>query len=303
MTAPWSPHPLDEGQPPAWASEWGEDGHGVFVAFTVGGQAQRLRWLQPGRFLMGSPERESGRRDNEGPQHEVVLGQGFWLGETPCTQAFYEAVTGENPSEFRTSDRPVEKVSWQDCQSFLEALNQRVPGLDARLPSEKEWEYGCRAGTSSATYAGDLEILGSRNAPVLDDIAWYGGNSGHGFELSEGWDSSDWREKQYPHGKAGTRPVRLKEPNARGLYDMLGNVWEWCTDAYAPYPSATVSASPASDMGSLRVIRGGSWYDRARSLRAAARDAHAPGARSDDLGFRLARGQGGPGGARQGRPR
>ena len=301
MTAIWAPHPLDDGQPPSWASEWGEDEHGVFAAFSIGDQVQRLRWIRPGRFLMGSPESEMGRRENEGPQQMVVFEQGYWLAETPCTQALYEAITGENPSEFHSPDRPVEQVSWEDCQSFLDGLNRKVPGLEARLPSEKEWEYACRAGTSSATYAGELEILGENNAPILDAIAWYGGNSGVEFELSEGWDSSDWPEKQYPHEKAGTRPVGRKAPNSWGLTDMLGNVWEWCGDAYSPdkTPAAT---EQASEVGSERVLRGGSWFDDARSARAAARLAGAPGNRYDNLGFRLARGQGSLGGARQDAP-
>lgn len=298
MTAIWSPHPLDEGQPPAWASEWGEDGYGVFAGFTVGGVSQRFRWIEPGRCLMGSPEGESGRWEHEGPRHEVTIERGFWLGETPCTQALYEAVAGKNPSEFRSPDRPVEQVSWKDCRAFLETLDGRVPGLDARLPSEREWEYACRAGTSTATYAGDLEILGSNKAPVLDEIAWYGGNSGHRFELSEGWDSSGWSGKQYPHTKAGTRPVGLKKPNAWGLFDMLGNVWEWCAEVFGAYPSAAESSGDDIGLGSRRVGRGGSWLGLARDVRAAARRAYAPGARDVILGFRLARGQGRPGGAR-----
>ena len=291
MTAVWTPHPLDQGHPPAWASEWGDDERGVFVGFTVGGASQRLRWIPPGRFVMGSAESEAGRYENEGPQHEVMIRRGFWLGETPCTQALWQAVTGENPSRFPSPDRPVEQVSWEDCLSFFDALNRWIPGLDARFPTEAEWEYACRAGTETSTYAGEIEILGESNAPLLDGIAWYGGNSGVDFDLEEGADSSGWKEKQYPHEKAGTRKVRQKKPNAWGLYDMLGNVYEWCADAYGPY-SAEAQQDPLNREGSGRVVRGGSWLEIARLVRSARRLADLPGDRGDYLGFRLARGQG-----------
>ncbi len=290
MTAVRTPHPLDQGHPPAWASEWGDDGHGVFVGFTIGGVSQRLRWIPPGRFVMGSPESEAGRLDDEGPQHEVTISRGFWLGETPCTQALWEAVTGENPSRFRSSDRPVEQVNWENCRSFLDDLNQRLPRLEARLPTEAEWEYACRAGTETSTYAGELEILGFNNAPLLDDVAWYGGNSGHDLDLAESV-SSGWREQQYPHKKAATRRVRQKKPNAWGLHDMLGNVWEWCADAYGPY-SAEAQQDPLNHEGSRRVLRGGSWLEPAQSVRSAVRSARTPGYRYVIRGFRLARGQG-----------
>ena len=277
---------------PEWASGAGRDRFGLWLAVKVEDVTMRLRWIPPGRFLMGSPKSEAGRWEDE-VQHQVTLSRGYWLGETPCTQAFWKAVTGKNPSEFQASDRPVEKVSWEDCKEFLQALNHRTPGLEARLPSEAEWERACRAGSTMSTYAGELEILGENNAPRLDQIAWYGGNSGVGFELEKGWDSSGWHEKEQEHEKAGSRPVALKEPNAWGLYDMLGNVWEWCEDRWdgnSPYSSDSVQ-DPLGRMGSARVLRGGSWSDRVRFVRAAARYTDAPGHRDGHLGFRLARGQ------------
>lgn len=196
---------------------------------------------------------------------------------------------GENPSRFRSPTRPVEQANWEECHRFLEALNRAVPDLVARLPTEAEWEHGCRAGTTTSTYAGDLEILGENNGPVLDAIAWYGGNSGVGFELAEGNDSSPWPEKQHDHRKAGTRPVGQRRPNGFGLYDMLGNVWEWCEDAYGPLGSDRVS-DPLVLEGATRVFRGSSWLSIARYVRAACRRHVDPSDRHVSLGFRLARG-------------
>ena len=122
---------------------------------------QRLRWIPPGRFLMGSPDDEEGRDSDEGPRHEVTIGSGFWMFDTPCTQSLWEALMGKNPSEYQSRDRPVESVSWKDCQEFLRRLNAKV-GLSLSLPSESQWEYACRAGTIEATYAGPLEIKGSQ---------------------------------------------------------------------------------------------------------------------------------------------
>jgi formylglycine-generating enzyme required for sulfatase activity len=275
-------HPLALGLPPEWASQWGQDEFGPWAAFSFDEQVQRLRWIPPGRFLMGSPRDEAGRRDNEGPQHEVTIAQGFWMFETPCTQALWVVVMGENPSEFRSPTRPVEQVSWDDCRSFVERLNARLEGLVLSLPSEAQWEYACRARTTTATYVGELYILGQYNAPVLDEIAWYGGNCGVEFELDNGWAAAGWPEKQYEFSRGGSHPVGLKKSNGWGLCDMLGNVWEWCADGYRSYGSAESEASAG------RVLRGGSWSVIAGHVRAACRDWSAPGNRSDDVGFRCA---------------
>ena len=267
-------HPLVDGCPPAWASGWGEDRYGVFVEFEIRSAVQRMRWIPPGRFLMGSPEDEEGRLDRE-RQHRVTLTSGYWVGDVPCTQALWKAVRGGgNPSEFKSDDRPVEKVNWDECREFAEKLNELIP-IDEhmfRLPTEAEWEWACRAGTTTATYAGDLQIAGERNAPALHEIAWYGGNSGVDFDLENGQDSSGWPSKQFDHEKAGTRIVGQKKPNSWGLCDMLGNVREWCHDWFGEYEVEVDVTNPEGpDRGDGRVSRGGSWVSSARYVRAACR--------------------------------
>ncbi len=276
-------HPLDQGCPPAWATGWGEDRYGIFVEFTVGGAVQRMRWIEPGEFQMGSPEDEPGRWENEGPRHLERIGEGFWLADTPCTQAVWAGVMAET-SRFQSPDLPVVQVAWEDCQEFCRRLAVPTGESGWRLPTEAEWEYACRAGTDEATYAGPIEIEGERNAPVLDRIAWYGGNSGVGYDLAEGVDSSDWTEKQYEHRRAGSRRVKTKAPNPWGLYDMLGNVYEWCEDSWSDRYGAETG-------GTTRVVRGGSWFSLALFCRAAFRSRDDPSYRDDVLGFRLARGQ------------
>ena len=279
-------HPLVEG-PPVWASGWGEDEiFGPFVEIKVGKAKQRLRWIPKGRFLMGSPKDEPGRSDQEGPQHVVSITDGFWLFDTPVTQELYEAVTGDNPSRFVSPKRPVERVSWKDAQNFLEKLNGTIDGLDACLPTEAEWEYACRAGTTKALYTGPIEIVGSNNSPSLDSIAWYGGNCGVEFDLDDGIGTA-WEEKQYEFKRGGTREVAKKRANPWGLYDMLGNVYEWCDDGRRNYTErAEQNPRGPSEASAYRVIRGGSWRSGALVVRAAYRSWLSPEVRVSGLGFR-----------------
>ena len=280
---------------PAWATDIGRDRFGLFTAFIVPGTevTQRLRWIPPGRFWMGSPDDEPGRYEWEGPRHLVTLEEGFWLFDTPCTQALWQAVMRTNPSRFRTPLRPVENVSFEDALTFIQRTNQQLPGLNLVLPSEAQWEYACRAGTETATYAGPMEILGENNAPVLDAIAWYGGNSGKDFDLDNGYDSSGWQGKQYQHARAGTRPVGLKAANAWGLYDMLGNVWEWCGDdwhdSYKDAPTDGWARTEGAKGAANRVLRGGSGSLGARGVRSAVRSRNDPANRNGNVGFRCAR--------------
>jgi formylglycine-generating enzyme required for sulfatase activity len=292
---------------PKWARAMGRDRFGLWADMAIEGAGrppvvQRLRWIPPGRFIMGSPDDEPGRREAEGPRHEVALASGYWLFDTPCTQELWEAVIGGSPSEFRTPDRSVEGVSWDDTQDFLARLNERLadqigPGEGAGrfiLPSEAQWEYACRAGADTALYTGPIEILGAANAPALDAIAWYGGNSSVDFELPNGRKRSWLREMQYPEGNAGTHPVKGKLPNPWGLHDMLGNVYEWVQDSWHDnYEGAPVdgSAWESVDPGAARVIRGGSLDSEARFCRCAYRSRRGPGGRGHNLGFRCARAQ------------
>ena len=263
MSAGRRSHPLATGCPPAWASSWGQDRRGVFAGFIVAGVEYRMRWIDAGQFLMGSPVGEADRQDRqdrEGPQHLVTITRPFWLGETPVTQALWQAVMQENPSHFMGPERPVEQVSWEDCQRLCARLERLIPGLVVRLPTEAEWEFACRAGTTAATYAED--------GATLDAIAWWSGNS----------------ENQ-------THLVRQKQANAWGLYDMLGNVWEWCSDCMRTYSSEPAADPMGPVQGVHRVYRGGGWRSDARIVRAAARYANHPDYRYSALGFRLARGQ------------
>jgi sulfatase modifying factor 1 len=291
-------HPLVDGSAPEWASGWGQDAFGVFAEFSLpasGGQwvTQRMRWIPPGTFFMGSPEDEPGRFSREGPQHRVTITSALWMFDTPCTQALWQAVMGDNPSRFVDPLRPVEQVSWNDVGAFLAKLNAAVPGLALRLPTEAEWEYTCRAGINEATYAGAIKILGKNNAPILDAIAWYGGNSGVDFDLDNGWDSSGWPEKPYDHKMAGTRKVAEKLPNRWGLFDMLGNVWEWCQNWYGEYPGDAQINPQGPESGHDRVLRGGGWNNSARYVRSAYRDGDEPGYRDGIIGFRCAQVQAG----------
>ena len=287
-------HPLVDGNPPPWATAWGQDEYGIYAEFTITNNdvqaTQRMRWLPAGRFTMGSPEDEPGRHPHEGPQHEVTLTRSFWIFDTPCTQRLWRAVMGENPSRFVDDERPVEQVSWEDAVAFANRVAELQPLLPLSLLTEAQWEYACRGGTTDATYAGPIEIRGKNDAPILHEIAWYGGNSGVDFDLDwgHGWDSESWPEKQFNHARAATRRVARKEPTAWGMFDMLGNVWEWCSDWLGDYEAEDL-VDPAGPTDShSRVLRGGSWNDTARLARSACRYGDGPGYRSSYIGFRCA---------------
>jgi len=213
-----------------------------------------------GAFMMGSPADESGRFDDE-RLHEVRLTQGFLMQTTPVTQAQWQAVMNHNPSKFKSygDNCPVENVSWDDVQAFIRRLNKRKGWIHYRLPTEAEWEYACRAGSETAYCFGN-------DAEQLSHYAWYEKNSA-----------------KHPH------PVGQLKPNAWGLYDMHGNLWEWCADWYGAYSNIAVNNPPGPSTGGDRVLRGGSWSNIARLCRSANRFRNDPSVRNAGVGFRLVR--------------
>lgn len=277
---------------PAWAQAVGCDEYGVWAdlaiesASLIPARRQRLRWIPAGEFWMGSPESEAGR-DHDEVRHRVHITTGFWLFDTPCPQWLWMSVMGRQRSYFVDPDRPVERVSWKDCFQFLKRLNAMTGNAAGfRLPREAEWEYACRAGTETALYSGGLTLLGRHHGPELDQIAWYGGNSGVGYDLEKAYDGSGWSQKQYEFKECGSRRVKNRQCNSWGLYDMLGNVYEWCSDWYGEYDlSATLDPRGALH-GVARVVRGGSWVSSARNVRAARRRGYEPGRVDSLLGFR-----------------
>lgn len=207
--------------------------------------------IPAGVFIMGSKE--------ERPIHQVTIRRQFSLGRYPVTQAQWAAVMGKNPSTFRGKHRPVENVSWDDVQEFIRRLNAGEGGEQYRLPTEAEWEYAARAGSTTTYSFGDDE-------GQVGEYAWYAANA-----------------------RGTTHPVGQLRPNAWGLYDMHGNVWEWVQDWYTTYPSEAVTDPRGPSLGSSKVRRGGSWFGTARNCGSANRNFAEPGDRLDRLGFRLLR--------------
>ena len=225
----------------------------------------KFAWIPPGTFLMGSPANEPERSDDE-TQHGVTLTKGFHLGVHQVTQAQWQAVMGANPSNFKGENNlPVEQVSWDDCVAFCEALGKK-DGRTYRLPTEAEWEYACRAGTTTPFHFGDTISVNQSN---------YDGN----YTYSNG-KKGVYRQKMTP---VGSFPA-----NAWGLFDMHGNVWEWCADWFGPYPEGELKDPQGFIGGEARVLRGGSWSFNPRFCRSACRYWRAPGSRDYDLGCRVA---------------
>lgn len=221
---------------------------------TVKGVSFKMIGVQGGTFTMGATsEQGSDALDREKPTHQVTLSS-FSIGQTEVTQELWQAVMGYNPSSFEGPKRPVEQVSWEDCQTFIRELN-KLTGRNFRLPTEAEWEYAARGGKKSShtKYAG---------SNTIGDVAWYDGNSGD-----------------------QTHDVATKRANELGLYDMSGNVWEWCQDRYGSYSSSSQTNPKGASSGSDRVVRGGGWGYGAGHCRVSYRSANT---RSRYLGLRLA---------------
>lgn len=221
-----------------------------------------FKLIEPGCFQMGHAKPVTDRTVGETPSHKVCLEKAFYLGETEVTQKQWEDVMGSNPSKIKAYDRPVDRVSWQDAQDFIQRLNAKEGSNKFRLPTEAEWEYAARAGSDDDYCYGD-------NPSSLATYAWFG-NLGY---------------------KGSSHEVAMKKPNDWGLYDMHGNVWEWVQDWYdGTYYSNSPEKNPQGpETGKYRVYRGGSFIGKPSNLRSAVRFSAMPATRTHDLGFRLAR--------------
>jgi formylglycine-generating enzyme required for sulfatase activity len=241
--------------------------HGQEVKQISNSIGMKLVLLPKGTFTMGSPE-ALGLRGVDEVEHEVTISKEFYLGLTEVTQSQYAKIMGVNPSNFKgekegdRADYPVENVSWdaavEFCKRLSELPEEKAAGRVYRLPTEAEWEYACRAGSKTAYFFGD-------DPKSIGNYAWFEGNNND-----------------------RTRPVSKKKPNDWGLYDMYGNVWEWCSDWYGDYPKGPVTDPAGLNEGTLRVLRGGSWKDTEVIARTARRGRIAPLHADNYLGFRVA---------------
>ena len=225
--------------------------------FYANGVSFEMVEVRGGTFRMGGTSEQGGDADSddEYPVHSVTL-SGYYIGKTEVTQALWKAVMGSNPSKFIGDNLPVENVSWYDCQEFIRKLNS-LTGQNFRLPTEAEWEFACRGGNNSRGY----KYSGSN---YIDNVAWYDGNSGD-----------------------KTHSVATKSPNELGIYDMSGNVGEWCGDWFGDYSSGAQTNPKGPNDGRDRVERGGSWYFSARSCRSSNHNYDCPGIHFYDVGLRL----------------
>ena len=221
-----------------------------------------------GSFMMGSSEEELGRLEDE-KLHLVTFTKPFYIGKYEVTQSQYSALMDKNPSVFIGANNPVEMVSYNDAKAFCDKMNLKYlnilpKGYKFDLPTEAQWEYACRAGTNTALNNGKNLTKEEGACPNLDEVAWYCENSGK-----------------------TTHEAGQKKPNAWGIYDMHGNVWEWCRDWYGEYPKEDVTDPTGAYSGSNRVNRGGSWNNNARNCRSANRNNNNPDNRNNNIGFRI----------------
>jgi formylglycine-generating enzyme required for sulfatase activity len=226
------------------------------------GTAVDFVYIQPGEFMMGSPPGEQDRHGDEGPLRSVQITKGFYLGKYELTQVQWMAVMEQNPSVYDDFDdwqmHPVDNVSWNDCHAFIDRLNGLEIGT-FRMPTEAEWEYACRAGATTRFYWGD-----DPNGTEAHQYAW-----------------------AFSRAEARSHPVGLKKPNAWGLYDMSGNVWEWCSDWRGPYEVLDTKDPTGHPEGTKKIYRGGSWFNKPSTLRSANRNGHEPDIRGSNAGLRL----------------
>lgn len=218
------------------------------LEFKVGSCSFNMIRVEHGTFMMGATKEQERAFGNEKPIHQVTLTNDYYIGETQVTQALWKAVMGKNPSRFHGDNLPVENVSWNDCQSFIQRLNNKT-GKTFRLPTEAEWEYAARGGKKSR----NTQYSGGNN---VNDVAWHNGNTGR-----------------------KDHPVKTKQANELGIYDMSGNVWEWCQDRFGAYSSDAQTNPSGPKSGPCRVKRGGSRGDSAFFCRLSSRDWNSPGNR------------------------
>jgi formylglycine-generating enzyme len=279
-----------------------------------------MQWIAAGEFDMGSPATEEGRKPDESPLTHVTISKGYWLGKTELTIGQWKSVMGEtlrghvmamlkdetiydfggqqktlrafmnfdptDPDRVMANENdslPMYFASWDDAMAFCRRLTQlekdggRLPnGYEYSLPTEAQWEYACRAGTTTATFDGPLMMTG-RTSAVVNDIAWYGGNN-----------TVNYTGKKLGNTGAGPRKVAEKKPNGWGLYDMPGNIWEWCRDWYGAYPGGNITDPTGPNTGTARVNRGGSWGSGAADERSANRAKNPQPEKSAWRGFRVA---------------
>ena len=238
-------------------------GNDVIQVGLPGGTLMAFVWIEPGTYMMGSADSDRSKLTGEDPQHEVTISRGFWLGQSEVTQQQWESVMDDNPSQYVGPERPVERVTWYDAQEFIHALNLAAGDSLYRLPSEAEWEYASRAGTTTPWFSGDDE-------GELGDYAWYAANNTAGGDPP-----------------VGTKPVATKLPNPWGLDDVHGNVFEWCQDWYGTYSAESQVDPTGPESGTSRVFRGGHFYGNGRAVRSAVRSHNTPTGRDNFLGVRL----------------
>jgi len=281
---------------PRWMVNAGADAMGTWSTLQVGGISQRFRWIPPGDFTMGCDQAEAtwafdtaarplrelspqpGWFSDAVPAHRVSLSRGFWMADTLCTQALWQVVMGSNPSRYTGNDNlPVEQVSWEDCQEFFIRLNTLVSGLHATFPSEAQWEYACRAGSTTRWSWGDDASVHALYVGMAQQTL---------HDSSENWDIVAWAAPG-TEGTVTTDPVAQRAPNGWGLYDMHGKVFQWCSDWYGPYNSSAVRDPAGPPSGPSRVHRGGTWYRTVADCRPAYRGQTRPGFRWFNLGIRI----------------
>jgi formylglycine-generating enzyme required for sulfatase activity len=240
---------------------WEPSMYDARIAYLPGGVRMGFVGVPAGNFLMGSPQSEGGSASDEGPPHRVTISEPFFIGTHEVTQTQWRAIMDQNPSVFSENENnPVEMVSWNDTEEFLRRLNALNLGGTFRLPTEAEWEYAARAGSTTRFGFGEDPDFG-----LLQQHAWF-----------------------YSRAEGRSHAIGLKKPNAWGLFDMHGNVWEWCSDWYAPYTDDQPITDPKGpNTGTDRIIRGGSWFNEPEALRSANRHRHPPDSRQTNLGLRV----------------